>query len=167
MEPVGEMKRQKHMRTRVLLVAASLVLAGCALDDEAGQSSTTTTGPDVTSTTRSQDEATTTTTGGEELPDEAEVIAAAIADLARRLDIDGSDVSVVDAKSVEWSDGSLGCPQPGQLYTQAIVDGAQVLLGADGRLYDYRADADGNIVFCASDEKDGGREFVPPPSFDD
>ena len=146
---------------------AALVLAGCALDDEAGQSSTTTTEPDVTSTTQAEADATTTTVGGEELPDEAEVIAAAVADLARRLDIDGSDVSVVDAKSVEWSDGSLGCPQPGQLYTQAIVDGAQVLLGADGRLYDYRADADGNIVFCASDEKDGGREFVPPPSFDD
>jgi hypothetical protein len=27
---------------------------------------------------------------------------------------------VVSAKAVTWSDGSLGCPEPGKLYTQAF-----------------------------------------------
>lgn len=32
------------------------------------------------------------------------------------------------AESVTWSDGSLGCPQPGQTYTQALVDGYRILI---------------------------------------
>ena len=151
----------------VLLVGATLLVASCAAENGATESSSTTSETTTASTPPVEDPTPTSTIGGEELPDESEIIAAAIADLADRLSVDAGGIDVIDAKAVEWPDGSLGCPEPGQFYTQAIVDGAQVLLGADGRLYDYRADAEGNIVFCASGEKDGGREFVPPPSFDE
>jgi hypothetical protein len=52
-------------------------------------------------------------------------------------------------------------------YTQAIVEGFQVLLEADGRIYDYHAGADGVPFLCPSEEDDGGYDFVPPPGFHD
>ena len=47
-----------------------------------------------------------------------------------------------------WSDGSLGCPRPGQVYTQALVPGYQVVLEVEGRQYDYRATERGYYVLC-------------------
>jgi len=35
---------------------------------------------------------------------------------------------IVRAESVVWNDGSLGCPEPGMEYAQALVNG---LLGSD------------------------------------
>ena len=50
----------------------------------------------------------------------------AVADLATRLKIDASSIVTVSAQAMEWPDGSLGCPQPGMLYTQVMVDGALI-----------------------------------------
>lgn len=46
--------------------------------------------------------------------------------------------ALVSAEAVTWRDGSLGCPRPGMKYTQALVDGMQVVVEAGGRQYDYR-----------------------------
>src|SRR3990170_1712012 len=40
-------------------------------------------------------------------------------DLAQRLGAPIDQISVVSVSEVVWPDGSLGCPQPGQAYTQA------------------------------------------------
>jgi hypothetical protein len=88
-------------------------------------------------------------------------------DLARRLGVDPRDFDVVYAGAVTWPDGSLGCPQPGMSYAGSMVDGSKVLLGYDGRVYDYRAGDDNAPFLCSSDENGGGREFVPPPGFND
>ncbi len=45
---------------------------------------------------------------------------------------------VVSAENVTFSDGSLGCPQPGVSYTQALVDGMRVIVAVDDVQYDYR-----------------------------
>ncbi|MFT3860382.1 hypothetical protein [Micropruina sp.] len=45
---------------------------------------------------------------------------------------------VISAHSVTFSDGSLGCPQPGQQYPQAQVNGMRVLVEVAGTRYDYR-----------------------------
>src|SRR5687767_10541093 len=47
----------------------------------------------------------------------------AIADLAVRLGIEASAVTVVSVESVTWSDGSIGCPEPGRAYPQVITPG--------------------------------------------
>lgn len=101
------------------------------------------------------------------MPDESQLIQAAIRDLARRLLIPEENIEVVETRAVQWPDGSIGCPEEGVVYTQAIVDGTQVLLGYDGKIYDYHAGGDGEIFLCESDDKDGGYDFVPPPGFND
>ena len=63
------------------------------------------------------------------------------------LDVASAEVKV--AQDVQWPDGSLGCPEPGVSYTQAIVPGYQVVLVLDGREYDYRVTArSGTIRLC-------------------
>ncbi|MGB3595329.1 MAG: hypothetical protein WA994_14260, partial [Ornithinimicrobium sp.] len=44
-------------------------------------------------------------------------VQAAAQDLADRRSVAAEDVSVVGYAEVTWSDGSLGCPQPGMVYS--------------------------------------------------
>lgn len=135
-----------------------VVVTACGVPAEEGSDGPTSTTAVVSSTTSSDQKPVVETP----LPDETAAIEAAIADLSSRLRVPRADISVVEAKPVRWSDGSLGCPQDGYVYTQAIVDGSRVLLDADGRIFDYHADGRGNVVFCPSDEQDGGYELAPP-----
>ena len=50
-----------------------------------------------------------------------------------------------------WSDSSLGCPEPGLVYTQALVPGYHVILEQAGTQYDYHADRRGNFSLCPPD----------------
>ena len=78
----------------------------------------------------------------------AVVVERAVADLARRLDLAPEAISVVSASAVTWPDRSIGCPKPGVNYAQVTVDGAQVMLGAAGKSYDYHSGGDGQPVLC-------------------
>jgi len=78
----------------------------------------------------------------------AGVIAGMVADLAGRLGVAESVIEVLLAQAVTWNDGSLGCPKPGMVYTQALVDGYWVVLGFDGVLYDYHASRSGYYFLC-------------------
>jgi hypothetical protein len=46
--------------------------------------------------------------------------------------------TLVSAEAITWNNGALGCPRPGESYTQALVDGMRVVVEADGTTYDYR-----------------------------
>jgi hypothetical protein len=45
-------------------------------------------------------------------------------------------------------DGSLGSPEPGMMYTQALVNGYWVVIDAAGQNYDFRVDSRGNFRLC-------------------
>jgi hypothetical protein len=57
-------------------------------------------------------------------------------------------LAIVHAESVVWSDGSLGCPEPGMMYTQALANGYWVVIDAAGKKYDYRVDSGGGFRLC-------------------
>lgn len=63
----------------------------------------------------------------------------ALADLAHRLAVDAAAIVVVSSEEVTWSDGSLGCPEPGMRYTQALVNGTRVILDYEGVSYHYHS----------------------------
>lgn len=63
--------------------------------------------------------------------------AAILADLEHR-GAPTTGLEVVKAVAVTWPNGSLGCPKPGMMYTQALIDGYQVVVKAGGTTYDYR-----------------------------
>jgi hypothetical protein len=78
----------------------------------------------------------------------AEMIEAALADAANRSSTARADITVLSAEAVTWSDGSLGCPQPGMLYTQALVPGYRIVLQAGEQTLNYHAMSRGKPVFC-------------------
>jgi hypothetical protein len=147
---------------KLLTVALGLIVAACGAAEEGADTTPSTTIADGMTSTTIQMSSTTEVS----VPAEAR-IAAAIADLARHLQIEPESIELVDVRGVQWPDGSLGCPREGELYTQAIVDGSQVILQVDGRMYDYRTDDEENVKLCPSEDKDGGYDFVPPPGLDE
>ena len=54
-----------------------------------------------------------------------------------------------------WPSGALGCPEPGMLYTQALVPGYQVILDVGGKKLDYRAGESGAVRLCAGPKLGG------------
>src|SRR5688572_9991729 len=73
---------------------------------------------------------------------------AVVADAARRFEVAESAVVLAGAEKLTWSDGSLGCPQPGYSYTQSLVPGFRVSATTpEGRLV-YHTDSSGNLVTC-------------------
>lgn len=76
---------------------------------------------------------------------------AVVTDAARRFEVDESEVVLARAERVTWSDGSLGCPVPGRMYTQALVPGYRITAAtAAGARLRYHTDMLGNVVSCDS-----------------
>jgi hypothetical protein len=59
-----------------------------------------------------------------------------------------AQLRVVAAEAVTWPDGSMGCPQPGLMYTQALVPGYRVVLALGQRQWLFHANARGSLVRC-------------------
>ena len=78
----------------------------------------------------------------------AEIMTAIFADLTASQNVDQAAISVIQAEATVWNDGALGCPQPGEVYTQAIVNGYLIVLAVDGRTYNYHAAENGYFVLC-------------------
>jgi len=66
------------------------------------------------------------------------VIEPVVADVAKLAGVPADQVTVISAEAVTFPDGSLGCPQPGVAYTQALVDGYKIIAEAGGKTYDFR-----------------------------
>ena len=99
-------------------------------------------------------------------PEHQATIDAAVTDLAARLDVEPAAIELESFTTVVWSDGALGCPKPGEMYTQALVDGSRTVLVADGRTYQYHA-ADGRPPFlCENPTLEPGPGVTLPPSTD-
>ena len=118
------------------VAALGLLLMGCGI-----------------ATTGSDDEPATTTTEGEGIPRGAtpdKTFDDILADLIERTGPNPDPVIIVRDEEATWNDGSMGCPQPGQVYTQAIVTGYWVVLMVGDVEYDYRAAQSGHFVYCPS-----------------
>jgi hypothetical protein len=76
------------------------------------------------------------------------IVQAARADAARRGSVSSEVFETVSAERVTWSDGSLGCPQPDRMYTQALVPGYRVRLRGPAGMLDYHASQRGALVLC-------------------
>ena len=81
----------------------------------------------------------------------ATVTEQALADAARRSGLKRADLKVLSAEAVTWPDGSLGCPEPGRMYAQALVPGYRVTIGAGDQVLDYHAGRGGGPAFCPAD----------------
>lgn len=139
-----------NLRKRIAAIGMTAAVAACAApvgvgnDGSAdGTSESTSSRPLPTSIPDASTSADPMTGG---IPDA--LLADIMADAAERAGLPAGELQVVTAEAVTFSDGSLGCPQPGMAYTQALVDGYHVVIGTpDGEL-DYRAAQTGGFRFC-------------------
>ncbi len=106
---------------------------------------------------KSEDEMMPSTSGMQNLVDQA------IKDLAQRLSVPVSQISLVKATNVVWSDASLGCPQPGMAYKQVPQDGALIILEVQGTTYEYHAGGTRGVFLC---ETPSPTKTEKPPQID-
>jgi hypothetical protein len=88
---------------------------------------------------------------GESIPISAmprEVRRAVVADAARRFKVAQNAVVLARAEKMHWSDASLGCPEPGRQYAQAIVPGFRVAAKTAEGEFLYHTDAHGRVLVC-------------------
>jgi hypothetical protein len=150
-------------RYPIVVVLLALLLAACgAAGDDASVAGTGSTTTGAHSTTTAATETTTsgalTEPGATTQPGEGSVsttqpdenVTIAVSDLADRLGIEPSAIVVQSVAQVTWRDGSLGCPQPGMSYTQALVNGVQIILDVDGTLYQYHSGRGKPPFYCAN-----------------
>jgi len=162
------------------IVTIAFAVAACAAPSEPLQAPDVTTAPAPTTTVGAVD-----TTIGLEAPIDsspsvnpnlAPVAIAARVDLASRLGVAEDDIAVTSLAVVNWHDGSIGCPEEGMSYTQALVPGTRVTLEHDGKEYAYHKAADGAVFLCENPAtwsydiaKEGNEdlELTPPPGYDE
>jgi hypothetical protein len=77
-----------------------------------------------------------------------EVRRAVVADAARRFSVPENAVVLKRAEQVTWPDGALGCPEPGMMYTQALVPGFRVIAKTVAGELSYHTDAAGTVRNC-------------------
>jgi hypothetical protein len=144
-------------RVALLLLPLVAVMAACGSDDDAGSVASSPPASSAAPTLR-------TVPGGVSLGTSAPGASTpapppgtggspeqrAVADLAARRHVEPAQITTVSVDEVTWRDGSIGCPQPGTSYTQALVPGVRVVLELDGTRYEYHAGGSRPISLCAN-----------------
>lgn len=142
-----------------LLMVAATACAADSTDTSPPQRVPTTTAAEAGTTMPSRDDRTAAVPPEAVPADEGATIGAAVpddllemvvSDAAVLAAVDGGEVRTLTAQAMTWSDGSLGCAAPGEIYTQEPVAGYWVVLEAGGVAYDYRVTDRGAFKLCTS-----------------
>ena len=164
------------MRIVVSLFAAfALLLGACASDGLEPQSSPT--DPDAASSEPIPVEPGGGIGDGADAPDLPVVseslageVDQAVEDLRGRIGTDDL-IEVIVAFELTWPDGSLGCPEPGMSYTQALVEGYRIELTDGDRVYGYHGELGREPFLCETEigtaSGSGGEEPIVDGSLDE
>jgi hypothetical protein len=89
---------------------------------------------------------------------------AVVADAAKRFGVADTAVVLTRAEKVTWNDASLGCPEPGQVYAQMLVEGFRVVAKTPAGSLTYNTDGGGKVVSCGAAAP--GMKSATPPMMD-
>jgi hypothetical protein len=82
-------------------------------------------------------------------PESAAAVDAAFADAATHLSVNRDTLRVDQVVSRDWPDSSLGCPQPGQLYSQVVTPGFVVIIVSGSHQLEYHTDSRSRVTLCS------------------
>ena len=71
----------------------------------------------------------------------AEALVRARSDLAQRLGVDDQEITEGSVEPAEFPDAALGAPSEDEMSAQMITPGWRIHLRANGKTYEYRANA--------------------------
>lgn len=75
-------------------------------------------------------------------------VAATSKQLAAKLKVSVDQIELVEASYVTWRDSSLGCPQSGTQYMQALVNGTRIKLRSAGKVYHFHGGGSKPPTLC-------------------
>jgi hypothetical protein len=81
-------------------------------------------------------------------PEAAAAVDAAVQAAAQHLGVSPGQLQVTQVEPHEWPDASLGCPQPGELYSQVVTPGYLVMISSNGHQLEYHTDMRGRVTLC-------------------
>jgi hypothetical protein len=119
------------MGLRIALLATLWIACGCSASGEDPSRPATGALPSGTPATGSA-----ASPGAIDLP--ASILDPVVAEVARVAGVPIDQVTVLSARAMTFPDAGLGCPEPGMVYAQVLVDGYKILAEAGGTTYDYR-----------------------------
>ncbi len=168
----GSMKVGGMLGKAILLVVALVALAACgspsastgsttptssaATSPAASTSSTSAAGSASASPSGSTGSSASATPSGSaassasdnSLIAQAPIVLETITQLATQTGVQASNLQLQSAEATEWSDGSLGCPDPATSYIQVITPGYKMVFTDGTRTYDVHASQNGRAVWC-------------------
>lgn len=78
-----------------------------------------------------------------------DVVHQAVVQLASDANIPVGQITIVSVEWTEWSDSSLGCPQPGHAYLTVITPGYRVVLKANDTRYEFHTNERNMVIRCS------------------
>ena len=86
--------------------------------------------------------------GSSSSADPQPAVDAAQRDAAAHLGVSPAALKVDQVEPRQWGDSSLGCPKPGQMYSQIVTPGFVIIISGAGKQLEYHADTRGRVVLC-------------------
>jgi hypothetical protein len=137
---------------KLLLVLLVLILSGCGTigTPNGGATEPTLEPPQQTASPAPADETPTPDArSGDTNGSQDNMVEQIKQQLAAAIDQPASALTLESREPVEWSDGSLGCPKPGMMYTQAIVPGYKLTFSDGSRTYEIHVGRGGiPAIWC-------------------
>ena len=82
-------------------------------------------------------------------PESPPALQAALTDAAAHLGVAVGEVHVEQITTRDWPDSSLGCPRPGEMYSQIVTPGYLIIITGAGTRLEYHSDTQSRMVLCS------------------
>ena len=97
------------------------------------------------------------------LPGDAEALVdLAKVDLAPRLGVEPSAITLGFIKPITWPDATLGCPKPGMDFSPVEIPGYILQFSVDGQVYTYHTDEKNRVILCPAEGERPDEIFIMP-----
>lgn len=81
-------------------------------------------------------------------PEAAAAVDAATQAAVTHLGVSPDQLQVRQVQAQQWPDSSLGCPEPGQQYSQIVTPGFLVMITSGPHELEYHTDMRSRVVLC-------------------
>lgn len=70
-------------------------------------------------------------------------------DAAVHLGVSQDQLRVESVQPEQWPDSSLGCPQPGEMYSQIVTPGFLIVITSGSKRLEYHTDGRSRVKLCS------------------